>query len=70
MSLCQKFNENVQATMTQDIPPNPNLIKVMVARYPVCDSSKSGTPRATRSDENRQRLAESVDEDPLLSVRR
>ena len=54
--------------------PTPNAIKAMVARFheqgSVCDLPKSGRPRTARSDENRQRLAESVAEDPSTSVRR
>ena len=46
----------------------------MVARFreqgSVCDLPKSGRPRTARSDENRQRVAESVAEDPSTSVRR
>ena len=36
----------------------------------VCDLPKSGRPRTARSDENHQRVAESVAEDPSTSVRR
>ena len=46
----------------------------MVARFrkqgSVCDLPKSGRPRKARSDENRQRVAESMAEDPSTSVRR
>ena len=46
----------------------------MVARFrkqgSVCDLPKSGRPRTARSDENCQRVTESVAEDPSTSVRR
>ena len=46
----------------------------MVAQFrkqgSVCDLPKSGRPRMARSDENHQRVAESMAEDPSTSVRR
>ena len=46
----------------------------MVAQFrkqgSVCDLPKSGRPRTARSDENRQRVAESVAEDPSTLVRK
>ena len=66
----KKFRQNFNTRNS----PTPNAIKAMVARFckqgSVCDLPKSGRPHMARSDENRQRVAESMAEDPSTSVRR